>query len=109
MLLRVKGKTYGLSIQKTDVWVIPETDDATPRAEVASVDEEIGRGEAPNVPLASPEAAAAPRPEGEASNVQRGEKPVTLQHPGRARDSWNNHSAKEDARVAATLKTCETG
>ena len=49
-------------IQKTNAWSIPETDDTTPRAEVAPVDEEIGRAEAPDPHLAAPEAAA-PRPE----------------------------------------------
>ena len=42
--VRVKGKTFGLSIQKTDAWIIPETSDPAPQAEVAPVDEEIGRG-----------------------------------------------------------------
>ena len=63
VLVRVKGETFGLSIQKTDAWIIPEIHDATPPAEVAPADEEIGRGEAPNPPPAAPEAAAAPRPE----------------------------------------------
>ena len=53
MLVRVKGKTFGLSIQKTNAWIIPETDDATPHAVVAPVDEEIGSAEAPKPPLAS--------------------------------------------------------
>ena len=43
--------------------MIFETDDATPHAEVAPVDEEIGGAEAPDPPPAAPEAAAAPRPE----------------------------------------------
>ena len=34
---------------------------------------------------------------------------MTLQQPGRVHDSWDNHSEKEEPRVAATLKTCETG
>ena len=36
--VRVKGKTFGLSIQKTTAWITPETDDAAPHAEVAPVD-----------------------------------------------------------------------
>ena len=55
--------TFGLSIQKTDAWIIPETSDPAPHAVVASVDEKIGRAEAPNTALAAPEAVAAPRPE----------------------------------------------
>ena len=46
--VRVKGKTFGLSIQETDAWIIPETSDPTPHAVVAPVDEEIGRAEQPN-------------------------------------------------------------
>ena len=42
----VKGKTIGLSIQKTDAWIIPEANDRAPHAVVAPVDEEIGREEA---------------------------------------------------------------
>ena len=63
VLVRVKGKICGLSIQKTNAWIIPETDDATPRAEVAPADKEIGRGVAPDPHPAALEAAAAPRPE----------------------------------------------
>ena len=59
----MKGKTFGLSIQKTDAWIIPETSDTAPHAAVAPADEEIGRAEAPNPAPAAPEAAAAPRPE----------------------------------------------
>ena len=61
--VRVKGKTFGLSIQRTNAWIIPETDDAAPYAEVALVDEEIGRGEQPVPAPAAREAVAAPRPE----------------------------------------------
>ena len=61
--VRVKGKTLGLSIQKTDAWVIRETSDPAPHAAVAPVDEEIGRAEAPIPPTAAPEVAAAPRAE----------------------------------------------
>ena len=57
--VRVKGNTFGLSIQKTDAWIIPETSDPAPHAVVAPVDEEI---EQPIPALAAPEAAA-PRPE----------------------------------------------
>ena len=52
------------------------------------MDEEIGRAEAQ-------EAAAAPRPE---ETRGSGEKPVTLQQPGRARDSWDSGSNVEDMR-----------
>ena len=61
--VRVKGKTSGLLIQKTDAWIIPETSDPAPHAAVAPVDEEIGRPEQPIAALAAPEAAAAPRAE----------------------------------------------
>ena len=61
--VRVKGKTFGLSIQKTDAWIIPETSDPAPHAVVAPVDDEIGRAEQPIPAPAAPEAAAAPRPE----------------------------------------------
>ena len=40
MPVRVKGKTFGLSIQKTNAWIIPEAEDAVRHAEVAPVDEE---------------------------------------------------------------------
>ena len=53
MLVRVKGKTFGLSIQKTDAWVIPEISDLAPHAVVAPVDEEIGRAEQPNTAAAA--------------------------------------------------------
>ena len=35
VLVRVKGKTFGLSIQNTDAWIIPETSDPAPHAVVA--------------------------------------------------------------------------
>ena len=38
--VRVKGKTFGLSVQKTIAWIIPQAEDAVPHAEVAPVDEE---------------------------------------------------------------------
>ena len=82
-----------------------ETDDPGPHEEVAPVEEEIGRGEAPNRPLAALEAAAAAKPE--ETQGMRLEREARDQ-PGRARDSWDNHSAKVDSRVAATLKTCDT-
>ena len=63
VLVPMKGKTFGFSIQKTNAWIIPETDDAAPDVEVAPVDEETGRGEAPNPPPAAPEAPAALRQE----------------------------------------------
>ena len=64
---RVNGKTVGLSMQKTDAWIIP------------------------------------------LKACGSSEKPVTLQQTGRERDSWDNHSAREDSRAVAMLKTCKTG
>ena len=61
--VQVKGKTFGLSIQKTDAWIIPETSDPAPHAVAAPVDEEIDRAEQPLSAPAAPEFAAAPRPE----------------------------------------------
>ena len=61
--VRVKGNTFGLSVQKTDAWIIPETSDPAPHAVVAPVDEEIGKPEQPIPAPAVPEAAAALRPE----------------------------------------------
>ena len=61
--VRVKGKTSGLSIPKTDAWIIPETSVPAPHAVVATVDEEIDRAEQPVPAPAAPEAAVAPRPE----------------------------------------------
>ena len=43
--VRVKGKTFDLSIQKSDAWIIPENSDPAPRAVVAPVEGEIGRAE----------------------------------------------------------------
>ena len=59
VLVRVNGKTFGLSTQKTDAWIILETSDSAPHAVVAPVDEEIGRAEQPNPAPTAPEAAAA--------------------------------------------------
>ena len=53
----------GLSNQKTDAWIIPETSDPAPHAVVAPVDEEIDRAESRIAAPAAPEAAAAPGPE----------------------------------------------
>ena len=61
--VRVKGKTFGLSIQKTDAWIIHETSDPAQHAVMARVDEEIGGAEQPIPAPAAPRAAAAPRPE----------------------------------------------
>ena len=60
--VRVKGKPFGLSIQKTDAWIIPETSDPAPHVVVAPVDEAIGRAEQPVPAPAAQEAAAPPRP-----------------------------------------------
>ena len=58
----MKSKTFGLSLQKTEAWTIPETSDPAPHAVVAPVDEEIGRAEQPNPAPVAPEATAALRP-----------------------------------------------
>ena len=63
MPVRVKGNTFGLSIQKTDAWIIHETSDPAPHAVVAPVEEEIGRAEQPNPVPEAQETEAAPRPE----------------------------------------------
>ena len=53
--VRVKGKTFGLSIQKTNAWIITEAEDAVPQAEVARVDEEDEHEEEPDpLPPAAP-------------------------------------------------------
>ena len=106
--VRVKGKTCGLTIGKTDAWIIPENSDPAPRAVVAPVEEEIGRAEKPNnAPGAQEAEAAASQTRLKACGSS--EKPTSLQHSGRARDSWGNRSAREDSRAAATLNTCESG
>ena len=107
VLVRVKGKTFGLLIQNADAWIIPETSAPAPHAVVAPVDEEICRAEQSFLPPAASEAAAAPRPE-----VAQG-----MRLEREARDlaaDWQSsrqlgQSLGEDSRVAATLKTCETG
>ena len=78
MPVRVKGKTFGLAIQETDAWIIPETSDPAPHAVVA------------------PEHRKLQRHQGQQRLKPRGssEKPVTLQKTGRARDSWDNRSAR---------------
>ena len=63
VLVRVKGNTFGLSVPKTDAWIIPDTTDPVPHAAAAPVDEEMGRAEQPVPAPAAPEAAAAPGPE----------------------------------------------
>ena len=83
--MRVKSNTFVLTIQKTDAWIIAETSDPAPHA-VALVDEEIGRGRAPNPPPTAPDAAA-PRP-AETKGMQLEKKARDLQQPGRARYSW---------------------
>ena len=59
----MKEKTFGLSIQKTDAWIILKTSDPAPHAVVASVDEEIDRTEQPVLSPAAAGAAAAQRHE----------------------------------------------
>ena len=95
--VRVKGETFGLSIQKTDAWIIPETSGPALHAVVAPVDEEIGRAEQPNRAPAAQEAAAVPGPE-ETQGV-RLEREATdfAANCGRVRHSWDNHSAMEDS------------
>ena len=61
--VRGKGKIFGLTIRKTDAWIIPKNSDPAPRAVVAPVEEEIDRAEQPNPAPATQEAEAAPRPE----------------------------------------------
>ena len=61
--VRVKGRTFGFTIQKTDAWIIPKNRDPVPRAVVAPVEEDIGRAVQPNPAPAAQEAEAAPRPE----------------------------------------------
>ena len=72
--VRVKGKTFGLTIQKTHVWIIPANSDAAPRAAVAPVQQlrKLWRHRGQKRPKA----------------CGSSEKPATSQHPGRARDSW---------------------
>ena len=97
--VRVKGETFGLSIQKTDAWIIPETSDRAPHAVVAPAGEEIGRAEQPNRAPAAQEAAAAPRPE----------ETQDMRFEREARDlaaSWQS-SRWEDSRAAAKLKPVE--
>ena len=95
------------AFQKTDAWIIPETTHPAPHALVAPVNEEIGRAEQPVLLLRHWKLQ---RHRGQKRLKAHGssEKPVTLQQTGRARDSSDNHSLKENSRVAAMLKTCET-
>ena len=90
VLVRVKAKTLGLSIQKTDAWIIPETSHPAPHAVVAPADEEIGR----SLLL---QHRKVQRHQGRTRLKACGssEKPVTLQQTGRERDSWDNHSARD--------------
>ena len=103
MPVRVKGKTFDISIQKTDAWIILETSDPAPHAVVAPVDEEIDRAEQP-IP-----APVAPEGRKRLKVCGSSERSATLQQTGRERDSWDNRSAREDSRVVAMLKTCEIG
>ena len=64
--VQVKGKTFGLSIQKTDAWIIPETSDPAP---------------------AAPEAAAAPRPEETQDMRQTGRERDSWDNPSAREDS----------------------
>ena len=89
MPVRVKGKTCGLTIRKTDAWIIPENSDPAPRAVVAPVEEEIGRAEQPN-PLQQRRKLRRHRGQKRLNACGSSEKPATLQHHGRARDSWDN-------------------
>ena len=96
--VRVKGKTFGLSIQKIDVWIIPETRGPAPHAVVAPVAAEQ------NNPCRLRQHRKLWRHRGQKRLRACGlsEKPATLQQPGRARDCWDNHSAREDSPVWGT-------
>ena len=108
VLVRVKGNTFGFTIQKTDAWIIPENIDPVPRAVVPLVEEEIGRAELPNPAPAAQEAEAAPRPEEtEGMRLER-----------EARDfaaTWKNSRqlgqplGEGGLSSGRTLKQCETG
>ena len=107
VLVRVKAKTLGLSIQKTDAWVIPETSHPAPHAVVAPADEEIGRAAQPIPAPAAPEAAAAPGPdETQGMRLER--------ETGDLAADWQRtrqlgQPLGEGFRVVAMLKTSETG
>ena len=75
VLVRVKGNTFGLSIQKTLAWIIPETDDAAPHVEVAPVEEEISMGEAPNPPSTAPQAPSVLSQKKDSRNAARARSP----------------------------------
>ena len=106
--VRVKGNTFGLLIQKTDARIIPETSDPAPHAVVAR---SMKRSAEQNNPSLLMQQRKLQRHQGRKRLKACGssEKPVTLQQTGRVPDSWDNRSAREDSRVAAMLKTCETG
>ena len=104
VLVRLKGKTFGLSIQKTDAWIIPETSDSAPHAAVAPVGEEIGRSEAPKP---APAAAAAPR-RGDSRNAARARSLRPCSSLAELA-TVGTTTRRGRTRVAATLKTCETG
>ena len=93
--VRVKGKTFGLSIQKTDAWIIPETSGPAPHAVAAPLDEEIGRAEQRN-PLGQRRKLRRHRGQKRLKECGLSEQPATLQQPGTARDSWDNRSARVD-------------
>ena len=86
--------------------IIRETSDAAPHAVEAPVDEEIDTEKQPVPALAPPEAAAAGPEETQGLRLER-----------EARDfaaNWQSRQlgqplGEEDSRVAAMLKTCETG
>ena len=101
--VQVRGKTFGLSIQKIDAWIIRETSDPAPHAMEAPVDEEIDREKQP-VPAPAPPEADKRQGRKRLKACGSSEKPVTLQQTGRVPDSWDNRS-----RTLAMLKTCETG
>ena len=92
--------------KRTGAWILSETSDPAPHAAVAPVDEEIGRAEAP---ASGSTRSCGGRGQKRLKECGSSEKPVTLQQPGEACVSWDNHSVREDSRVAASLKTCVTG
>ena len=103
--VRVKGKTFGLSIQKTDAWIIPENSDPAPHAVVAPVDEEMGRAEQPIPAPAAKEAEAAPRAEEtQGMRLEREARDLAASWE-RSRQLGQPLGEGVYSRVAATLKT----
>ena len=62
VLVRVKGKTFCLTIHKTDAWITPENSDPAPSAVEAPAEEDIGRAEQPNPTPAAQDVNTTPNP-----------------------------------------------